>query len=179
MVQVSDRVGSTQNGSMKAVSGSGIASMSEASMLFQPRMLEPSKPKPSVKISSVNSRMGQLKCCQVPKVSTNLMSTILAPLFFANSITLLGVLMNVVVGLHCQIWKQLPTDLHPGSQTAASPVSSVRIRMALSMALTKTLPSPILPVLAAFTIASTAGFTMLSASTISSLILGRKSTVYS
>jgi hypothetical protein len=29
----------------------------------------------------------------VPKVSTNLMSTILAPLFFANSITLLGVLI--------------------------------------------------------------------------------------
>ena len=78
---------------MKAVAGSGMASMSEASMLFQPRMLEPSKPRPSLKISSVNSRMGQLKCCQVPKVSTNLMSTILAPLFFANSITLLGVLM--------------------------------------------------------------------------------------
>src|SRR5579872_1512916 len=85
-----------QNGSMKAVSGSGIASMSEASMLFQPRMLEPSKPKPSAKISSVNSRMGQLKCCQVPKVSTNLMSTILAPLFLANSITFLGVLIDVV-----------------------------------------------------------------------------------
>jgi hypothetical protein len=34
-----------------------------------------------------------LKCCQVPKVSTNLMSTILAPLFLADSNTLLGVLM--------------------------------------------------------------------------------------
>ena len=76
-----------------AVFGSGMASMSEASMLFQPRMLEPSKPRPSAKTSSVSSRMGQLKCCQVPKVSTNLMSTILAPLLFANSITLLGVLM--------------------------------------------------------------------------------------
>src|SRR6266478_3504283 len=96
MVQVSERVGSMQNGSMKAVSGSGIASMSEASMLFQPRMLEPSKPRPSEKISSVNSRMGQLKCCQVPKVSTNLMSIILAPFFLANSITLLGVLIYVV-----------------------------------------------------------------------------------
>src|SRR6267154_3534902 len=95
MVQVNDSVGSTQNGSMKAVSGSGMASMSEASMLFQPRMLEPSKPKPSEKISSVSSRMGQLKCCQVPKVSTNLMSIILAPLFLANSITLLGVLILI------------------------------------------------------------------------------------
>jgi hypothetical protein len=32
---------------MKAVAGSGMASMSEASMDFQPRMDEPSKPKPS------------------------------------------------------------------------------------------------------------------------------------
>ena len=62
-------------------------------MDFHPRMEEPSKPRPSAKISSVNSRMGQLKCCQVPKVSTNLMSIILAPLFLANSITLLGVLI--------------------------------------------------------------------------------------
>src|SRR5215472_8886823 len=97
IVQVNDKVGSRQNGSINAVSGSGMASMSDASILFQPRMLEPSKPRPSVKISSVNSRIGQLKCCQVPKVSTNLMSTILAPLFLANSITLLGVLIDVVV----------------------------------------------------------------------------------
>ena len=94
MVQVSDSVGSAQKGSMKAVSGSGMASMSLASMLFQPRMLEPSKPMPSVKVSSLNSRIGQLKCCQVPKVSTNLMSSILAPFFLANSITLLGVLID-------------------------------------------------------------------------------------
>src|SRR5688572_18925636 len=93
MVQVSDKVGTMQNGSMKAVFGSGIANMSEASMLFHPRMLEPSKPYPSLKTSSLNSRIGQLKCCQVPNVSTNLMSTILAPVFLANSTTLLGVLM--------------------------------------------------------------------------------------
>src|SRR5881394_1641628 len=94
MVQVSESVGTAQKGSMKAVSGSGMASMSEASMLFQPRIEEPSKPRPSLKMSSVSSRMGQLKCCQVPKVSTNLMSIILAAVFFANSSTLLGVLMN-------------------------------------------------------------------------------------
>src|SRR6185436_13318754 len=94
MVQVNDRVGTAQKGSMKAVSGSGMASMSEASMDFQPRMEEPSKPKPSAKTASFNSLMGQLKCCQVPKVSTNLMSTIRAPCFLAISITLLGVLMD-------------------------------------------------------------------------------------
>src|SRR5580704_8639020 len=94
MVQVSDNVGTLQKGSMKAVAGSGMASMSEASMDFQPRMEEPSKPYPSVKTSSVNSEIGTLKCCQVPKVSTNFTSTIFAPCLRAISITLLGVLIN-------------------------------------------------------------------------------------
>src|SRR6267143_6506477 len=92
MVQVSERVGTAQNGSMKALAGSGMASMSEASIDFQPRIEEPSKPKPSVKTSSVNSAMGQLKCCQVPKVSTNLTSTIRAPCWRAISVTPFGVL---------------------------------------------------------------------------------------
>src|SRR5690349_8371176 len=91
MVQVTLSVGTEQNGSIKAVLGSGMASMSLASMLFQPRMLEPSKPKPSAKTSSVSSAIGQLKCCQVPKVSTNFTSTIFAPCFRAFSITLFGV----------------------------------------------------------------------------------------
>src|SRR3954469_3181366 len=92
MVQVTLSVGIAQNGSMKAVDGSGMASMSEASIDFQPRMEEPSKPKPSAKTSSVNSAIGQLKCCHVPNVSTNLTSTILAPCLRAISMTPLGVL---------------------------------------------------------------------------------------
>src|SRR6266498_3670897 len=91
MVQVSERVGTAQKGSIKAVAGSGMASMSEASMDFQPRMEEPSKPRPSVNTSSVSSEVGTLKCCQVPKVSTNLMSTILAPCCLARSMAALGV----------------------------------------------------------------------------------------
>ena len=79
---------------MNAVAGSGMASMSLASMLFQPRMLEPSKPSPSLKESSLISLIGRLKCCQVPKVSTNFTSTILAPSFLAISNTLLGVLIG-------------------------------------------------------------------------------------
>src|SRR6059036_3365146 len=91
MVQVRDKVGTAQKGSMKAVAASGMASMSEASMDFQPRMDEPSKPRPSVKDSSDSSEVGTLKCCQVPKVSTNLMSTILAPCCLARSMAALGV----------------------------------------------------------------------------------------
>src|ERR1700722_13109802 len=93
MVQVNDKVGTAQKGSMKAVAGSGMASMSEASMDFQPRMDEPSKPRPSAKDSSFNSAIGTVKCCQVPKVSTNLISTIFAPCLRAISITLLGLLI--------------------------------------------------------------------------------------
>src|SRR6516165_4058190 len=91
MVQVNDNVGTAMKGSMNAVAGSGMASMSEASIDFQPRMDEPSKPRPSLKISSVISPIGQLKCCHVPKVSTNLISIIFAPAFLAISITFLGV----------------------------------------------------------------------------------------
>src|SRR5258706_10182691 len=104
MAQVSDSVATAIKGSMKAVAGSGIASMSEASILFQPRMLEPSKPSPSAKDSSLNSLIGMLKCCQVPKVSTNLISTILAPLFFANSNTLLGVLIGDDGSVVARVW---------------------------------------------------------------------------
>src|ERR1017187_4047815 len=64
-------------------------------------------------------------------------------------------------------------------QTACSPVSPVRMRTMLSTALTKIFPSPILPVLAALTIASTAEAACASASTTSIFTLGRKSTVYS
>src|SRR6476660_4846163 len=93
MVQVSERVGTAQNGSMNAVAGSGMASMSEASIDFQPRIEDPSKPNPSSKTSRVNALTGTLKCCQVPNVSTNFTSTILAPCLRAISITLLGLLM--------------------------------------------------------------------------------------
>jgi hypothetical protein len=41
--QVRISVGSSKKGSMLAVLGSGISSMSEASMPFQPAMEEPSK----------------------------------------------------------------------------------------------------------------------------------------
>src|SRR6185503_1761916 len=93
MVQVSESVESAMNGSMKAVSGSGIASMSDASIDFQPRIDEPSKPSPSLKDSSLISPKGSVKCCQVPNVSTNFTSTIFAPAFLAISNACLGVLM--------------------------------------------------------------------------------------
>ena len=162
MVQVRRNVGTAQNGSMKAVSGSGMASMSEASMLFQPRMVEPSKPKPSAKTSSVNSPMGQLKCCQVPKVSTNLMSTILAPLFFANLNYALGC-AHVVFLISAQGCTSQSIIAFARNRSGNYDLNGLFAGFFRADAdrrfrwrLTKTLPSPILPVLAALTIASTA-----------------------
>ena len=48
--------------------------MSEALITRQPRMLEPSNPSPSVKISSLYSVSVVVKCCQVPSKSVNLKS---------------------------------------------------------------------------------------------------------
>src|SRR5207302_3671273 len=74
MVQIKLRVGSALKMSIQAVVGSGITSMSEALMTLQPRMLEPSNPRPSVKISSSYSVRVVVKCCQVPSKSVNLKS---------------------------------------------------------------------------------------------------------
>src|SRR5215470_19738611 len=64
-------------------------------------------------------------------------------------------------------------------QTADSPVSPVRMRIDSLMGSTKTLPSPIDPVLAAPAIVSTTFLTSASPTTTSIFTLGRKSTVYS
>src|SRR6185295_749035 len=68
-------VGSVLKTSTQAVVGSGITSMSLALMARQPRILEPSKPRPSVKISSLYSVSVVVKCCQEPGRSVNLKST--------------------------------------------------------------------------------------------------------
>src|SRR5213592_5237279 len=75
MVQINESVGSALKISTQAVAGSGMTSMSEALITFQPRMLEPSKPRPSVKMSSLYSVSVVVKCCQVPGRSVNLKST--------------------------------------------------------------------------------------------------------
>src|SRR5882724_4633317 len=62
------------------------------------------------------------------------------------------------------------------SQIASSPFSPVRMRIASSMVLTKILPSPIFPVLAAFARAKTTSLRTASFTTISIMIFGTKST---
>ena len=75
IVQMRLSVGSALKMSIHALDGSGMTSMSEALITFQPRMLEPSNPRPSVKMSSLYSVSVVVKCCQAPGRSVNLKST--------------------------------------------------------------------------------------------------------
>src|SRR5438067_13223983 len=86
-LQIKESVVSFMNGSISAVSGSGITSMSLAWIGTQPRIEEPSNPRPSSNTPSVNSAIGMVKCCQRPRKSMNFRSTITACLSFANPIT--------------------------------------------------------------------------------------------
>src|SRR5262245_44830118 len=54
-------------------------------MPIHPRIDEPSKPSPSLNVSSFQRSIGNEQCCQVPSMSTNFRSTISADLFFAKS----------------------------------------------------------------------------------------------
>ena len=84
-------VGRAVNGSMYAESGSGTRSMSDSWISWNPRMDDPSKPKPSSNPSSVSSEMGTEKCCMSPGRSQNRKSTTWASFPLARSSTSLGV----------------------------------------------------------------------------------------
>jgi len=85
--QVRIRVGSSKKGSMLAVLASGMSSMSEASMPFQPAMDEPSKAWPLLNLSSSNADTGTLTCCSLPRVSVKRKSTNLTSLSLTIFIT--------------------------------------------------------------------------------------------
>ncbi len=90
MLQIMLIVGSFVNGSSTAVSGCGTRIMSLSLMACQPRMLEPSKPRPSSKMSSVSLFAGMVKCCQMPGKSMNRRSTALTSFSRHSAKTSLG-----------------------------------------------------------------------------------------
>src|SRR5436190_12388045 len=98
IVQINESVGSALKISIQAVAGSGMTSMSEALMTFQPRMLEPSNPRPSVKMSSLYSVSVVVKCCQVPGRSVNLKSTSLTSWSLIILETSDGVFLSLAIG---------------------------------------------------------------------------------
>src|SRR5579862_77631 len=97
MLQISDSVGSAQNGSITAVLGSGITSMSLAWIGCQPRIDDPSNPKPSSNTASSISLGGTVKCCQIPRKSLNLKSIATAFCSFMNFSTSFGVMPSLLL----------------------------------------------------------------------------------
>ena len=94
MLQMRTRVGTAVNGSICAVDGSGISSMSDSSMVWKPLIDEPSNPRPSWKMPSFSSETGIEKCCQRPGRSMKRRSTILTPFSLAIFSTSFGVMRS-------------------------------------------------------------------------------------
>ena len=65
--------------------------MSLSLIACQPRMLDPSKPSPSSKVSSSIVSAGTAKCCHTPGKSMNRMSTVLTSFSRINARTSFGV----------------------------------------------------------------------------------------
>src|SRR3954463_8914510 len=81
-----------KNGSMQAVAGSGISSMSDSLMDFQPAIDEPSNMVPSWKISSSMRETSKVTCCHLPRGSVNRKSTYLTSLSLISFRTSIAVL---------------------------------------------------------------------------------------
>ena len=82
---MSESVGASVNGSRIALVASGTSSMSDSLIPCQPRIEEPSKPRPSSKADSSNDVNGSVMCCQRPNRSQNFRSTIWARVSVAHS----------------------------------------------------------------------------------------------
>src|SRR5579859_3616394 len=75
MSQISTRLGFAENGSITAVSASGISIMSLSLIAFQPAIEDPSNMMPSRKTSSSMVETCCAVCCHLPRGSVNRRST--------------------------------------------------------------------------------------------------------
>ena len=75
MSQIRIRLGLAENGSITAVSGSGIRIMSDSLIAFQPAIEEPSNMMPSRNTSSSMVETCCAVCCHLPRGSVNRRST--------------------------------------------------------------------------------------------------------
>src|SRR5437588_10837780 len=89
---------SAKNGSIVAVTGSGIRHMSDSLIAFQPAIEEPSNIVPSAKISSSIMPMSKVTCCHLPRGSVKRRSTYFTSLSLIDLRTSLAVFMNTSLG---------------------------------------------------------------------------------
>src|SRR5215217_3146173 len=90
-----DMVAAEKNGSMQAVAGSGISTMSDSLMAFQPAIEEPSNIVPSAKMSSSIMDTSKVTCCHLPRGSVKRKSTYLTSLSLIALSTSLAVCIRV------------------------------------------------------------------------------------
>src|ERR1700694_1415531 len=88
------RVVSAKNGSIVAVTGSGIRHMSDSLIAFQPAIDEPSNIRPSAKVSSSIMPTSNVTCCHLPRGSVKRKSTYFTSLSLIDFRTSLAVFMN-------------------------------------------------------------------------------------
>src|SRR3954451_3340255 len=92
--QVMTMVVSAKNGSIVAVTGSGIRFMSDSLIAFQPAIEEPSNISPSAKASSSIMPASKVTCCHLPRGSVKRRSTYFTSLSLIAFRTSLPVFMN-------------------------------------------------------------------------------------
>src|SRR5215218_3201498 len=97
MSQTIDMVGAEKNGSMQAVTGSGMRVMSDSLIAFQPAMEEPSNMTPSANTSSSTIDTSKVTCCHLPRGSVKRKSTYRTSLSLIALRTSLAVCMVVEV----------------------------------------------------------------------------------
>src|SRR6201999_3419283 len=98
MSQVMTIVVSAKNGSMVAVTGSGIRHMSDSLIAFQPAIEEPSNNVPSEKMSSSIMLTSKVTCCHLPRGSVKRRSTYFTSLSLMDFRTSLAVFMYTPLG---------------------------------------------------------------------------------
>ena len=84
-----------KNGSMWTVSVSGISTMSDSLMAFQPAIEEPSNMTPSANMSSSTSTTSIVTCCSLPFGSVKRRSTNF------TSLSLICFMMSLAVVMSC------------------------------------------------------------------------------
>src|SRR5438270_4318646 len=89
---------SAKNGSIVAVTGSGIRHMSDSLIAFQPAIEEPSNIVPSAKMSSSIMLTSNVTCCHLPRGSVKRRSTYLTSLSLIDFRTSLAVFMHTPFG---------------------------------------------------------------------------------
>src|SRR5262249_38100972 len=97
---------SAKNGSIVAVTGSGIRHMSDSLIAFQPAIEDPSNIRPSANVSSSIMPTSKVTCCHLPRGSVKRRSTYFTSLSLIDLRTSLAVFMNSPYLLRSVSWSE-------------------------------------------------------------------------